>query len=186
MRLWNTLKEARVPFKLLRAIQITYKDFLFIGSRLLVVENTLTYTGVRQGSVLSPLLFIVFIDRVMKEIEQREMSVECFAYADDVGQTACSRGELSDIMNHWDDALCRSGLKRNYEKTEYMMIGRRVEEEGIVINDRNIRRVDEFKYLGSVISSDRRMEPEINSRVTKYSRSVGILYALLRENDIPT
>ncbi len=85
--------------------------------------------------MLSPLLFIVFIDRVMKEIEQREMSVKCFPYADNIGQIACSRGVISDIMNHWDDALCISGLKLNYGKTEYMMTGRRVEEEGIVIND---------------------------------------------------
>ncbi len=51
----------------------------------------------------------------------------------------------------------------------------------MVINERNIRRMDEFKYLGSVILSDGRMEPEINSRMVKYSRSVGALYPLLRK-----
>jgi hypothetical protein len=124
------------------------------------------------------------MDRVMGEVDQRD--AECFAYADDVAQLTDGERELIDIMNMWDGALGEYGLKLSYEKTKYMMVGRGEANESIAVHGRDIERVDKFDYLGSVISHDGRMEPEIDNRISKYSRSVSALYPLLKERNIPT
>ena len=73
-------------------------------------------TGVRQGSVLSPLLFIVYMNQVILQIEQENFKLERFGYADDVAQTADSIHNLQDVMNCWDEKLTAAGLKLNYNK----------------------------------------------------------------------
>ena len=122
-KMWSVIKQSGVPHKLLRAIMSTYNDQTssVIGS----TEHFSVTTGVRQGSVLSPLLFITYLDVVMREVNvQQPARSECFAYADDIAQTATSKKELEDIMRCWDNTFKEHGLKMSVSKTEYMMISR--------------------------------------------------------------
>ncbi len=50
-------------------------------------------TGVRQGGVLSPLLFIVYMDHCLKRIVRGNV-ISTLAYADDVAVTTDSWEEL--------------------------------------------------------------------------------------------
>lgn len=181
-KMWKVIRESGIPQDLLNAIRSTYDKQMstIIGSK----EHFAVTTGVRQGSVLSPLLFITYLDRVMREVSLPEQS-ESFAYADDIAQTACSKDQLEDIMRKWTEAFTKYGLKLSISKTEYMMVSRNPTKQNLELFDAELAFTDNFIYLGSKIGSDNTMESEINNRISKFSKNVGFLYPLLREKNIP-
>ena len=125
-KIWNVLYSSGVDQKLLDAIKSTYKDQR--SSVLNGMNSFACNTGVRQGSVLSPLLFIVYMNQVVLQIDREDFIAEHFGYADDFGQTADTIQKLQEIMNKWDLELTRAGLKMNYNKMEIMKVGRSTEE----------------------------------------------------------
>ena len=83
--LWKCLEERGILVELLRAVQS-----LYICSRAAVrtrEEETDWFEvkcGLRQGCVLSPLLFIIFMDNIMKRANQEENSIEELVFSDDL------------------------------------------------------------------------------------------------------
>ena len=78
--LWNILKEYGVPEKYVNIIKILYEN----SKCVVKVNNSLTdwffiKTGVRQGCILSPLLFGITIDWVMKwNMENKTPGIKWF------------------------------------------------------------------------------------------------------------
>ena len=50
-----------------------------------------TTSGVRQRSVLSPFLFIMYLDLVIKEVADGQAATNVLAYADDIAQLATTK-----------------------------------------------------------------------------------------------
>ena len=68
--LWNITRHYGTPAKLVNIIKILYTDC----SAQVICSNSLTYTfeiktGVKQGCILSPFLFMLSIDWVMRKVE---------------------------------------------------------------------------------------------------------------------
>ena len=77
--------------------------------------------GVHQGSVLSPLLFIIVLEAL-----SREFRIGCpweLLYADDLVILAESLEELLDKMKIWKQQLEMKGLRVNMGKTKVMICG---------------------------------------------------------------
>jgi trimethylamine:corrinoid methyltransferase-like protein len=53
-----------------------------------------TTNRVRQGSVLSPLTFILYMDKVIKKVAEEQQATNILAYSDDIAQIAQSEEEL--------------------------------------------------------------------------------------------
>ena len=182
-KIWKVLFSSGIDNQLLKAIKSTY-----LNQRSTVIGGTIYFTvntGVRQGSVLSPLLFIVYMNTVILKIEQENFKLEKLGYADDVGQTADSMQKLQEVMNTWDRELTAAGLKLNYKKTEVMKVGRCPEEGDIVLNGNTLKETENFTYLGSCLSASNLIEDEINNRIAKFSKNLNCLYPLLKEKSIP-
>jgi hypothetical protein len=183
-KMWEVLKEYGINGSLLKAIQSTYED------QASVIRGGTSYfktnTGVRQGSVLSPILFIIYMDRVMRETMQGTKDCyQCFAYADDIAQTATTKEGLIFIMNKWIDAFDRYDLKMSTSKTEYMPVSRSEHNSDLQTKNGNIKATNSFTYLGCKLTSVNSLEEEIDTRIIKYSKNVGFLYPLLKERNIP-
>ena len=117
--------------------------------------------GVPQGSILGPLLFVIYINNLPNVLNS------CYAslYADDtvIYCYGTSSKELSDKLNNdllgvakW---LHDHKLTLNLDKTKCMLIGSNRKRESKVdltvsILDHSISNVRSFKYLGIHISSD--------------------------------
>ena len=116
-----------------------------------------TKSGVRQGSILSLLLLILFMDLVIKEVHGINYDDEQFilAYADDIAQTAATQEELEKCrpMTTWNTAFTKYQLKLDLMKTEVMVINRTISQARIPLHDVEIKQVDNFKYLGCTVKS---------------------------------
>ena len=57
------------------------------------------------------------------------------------------------------------GMEINYDKSQVMRVSRSSESLQIKVNNRELREVDHFKYLGSVLTRDGYCTREINMRI---------------------
>ena len=105
-------------------------------------------------------------------------------YADDSALVTHSAEEIQRIVDAFSDASKKFGLKINIKKTEvlYQPNSTRTREEDIMVDGNKLNSVPEFTYLGSTISSDGRIEAEIQRRMAKASASFGRLCQRLWNN----
>ena len=89
----------------------------------------------------------------------------CIYYADDVALVAESREELEEKLERLRDSLESRGLKISREKTVYMTNGIDEQQGTIQLQNVNLQRVNEFRYLGSTLDSAGEMDKEIKHRV---------------------
>uniref|UniRef100_W5NL26 ribonuclease H n=1 Tax=Lepisosteus oculatus TaxID=7918 RepID=W5NL26_LEPOC len=103
--------------------------------------------GVHQGSAWSPLLFILCMDTVTKDIQTRHPWT--ILYADDVMIASETRHGLEQQVQEWKTRLERFGMKLNIKKTEYMECGDQTSGT-IAAGGVQLNKVTQFKYLGSL------------------------------------
>lgn len=134
----------------------------------IVSEYFLAANGVKQGAVLSPVLFCVYIDNMLKSLA--EAGVGCFfgthfvgalAYADDVVILAPTATAMRRLLAHCDDYAHEYNISFNASKSKFMIIvpssRRRLSDEiskcSFFIGNKLIEQVDSFAHLGHVLSS---------------------------------
>ena len=130
--------------------------------------------GVRQGCLMSPLLFSLYAESMMMEameginegIKVGGMLERDVRFADDQAMVASSQEGLQRIMSALDETARAYGMKINIGKTKVMRVsrdgGRAV---NVYLDDQKVEQVDNFKYLGSLITDDGRCEKEIKIRI---------------------
>ena len=130
--------------------------------------------GVRQGCPLSPLLFNIYIEELVKEAMEKINDgvkvggklVKALRFADDQAMVASSQGGLQRMMNALTEVSLDYGMKINTKKTKVMRISRmgRVNVK-IQVDGKEVEQVEEFCYLGSVITADARCQMEVRRRI---------------------
>ena len=113
-------------------------------------------TGVRQGCLLSPSLFNLFLEFVMKDlrnldngIQMGEMSINNIRYADDTTLVDLVFDKLQISTNELEKACSKWGMKINPTKCKIMTDDNR----DITINGSPADKVDDFVFLGSNVPS---------------------------------
>jgi Reverse transcriptase (RNA-dependent DNA polymerase) len=102
-------------------------------------------------------------------------------YADDTCLVANSAEALQESVTRLSQACSRFGLKINCLKTEVMRQPIRgttfgEPQELIYLEETPLREVQSFKYLGSTITADTKIDSEINTRIAQASAAFGRLY----------
>ena len=187
-KLWKCLTEYGINGQLLKAIKSTYKPC--ISKVNTEYENDKWFeitSGVKQGSVLSPLLFVTYMDKIMKRVNlQQETPMKTLAYADDICHWEMSKQDLQETAEMWERTLREAGMNMNKVKTEVMVFGRGEEEVlDIRLDGTVLPQTKEFKYLGVKIKSTGGIHEEITERISKYSKQFHMLYPIFKEKYIP-
>ena len=85
-------------------------------------------------------------------------------FADDIVLSRQTCRELEDDLEMWRNALERRGLKVSRSKAEYLKDGDVDGGEELKLQGEKQKRANNFKYLGSKVSSDGRCKKEMRRR----------------------
>jgi len=77
--------------------------------------------GVRQGSALPPLLFVLCMNNVSRDLQKRPPWNLLYAY--DIALASETKEALQDQAQLWKNIVTEKRLKLNIGKTEYMECG---------------------------------------------------------------
>ncbi|KAK3508020.1 hypothetical protein QTP70_010129 [Hemibagrus guttatus] len=108
--------------------------------------------GLHQGSALSPFLFAIVMDQLSEEVRQE--SPWTMMFADDIVICSESREQVEENLERWRFALERRGMKVSRSKNEYMCVNEREGSGTVRLQDEEVKKVQEFKYLGSTVQSN--------------------------------
>lgn len=143
--------------------------------------------GVHQGSTLSPLLFNLGMDYTTSNIQKP--APWSLLYADDVVLIAESLAEVQSDLMAWQESLKRRGLRVNIQKTEYMCCDFSGANVGVIpcpsIENKPLNRVNEFKYLGSIVAPKACVERDIQNRIQAAWLKWGSLSGILCDSRMP-
>lgn len=161
--------------------------------------------GVKQGCIMAPVLFNVYmlcvthllhreassegvdiryrLDRNLfdlKKLKARTKTHSCnikeLQYADDAAIVAHSPLELQRMVDILHHIYGRMGLKMNTEKTEILRLAdERTDATTIAVGTTQLKDVPDFRYLGSYLSEDCSLDKEVNYRIGRAAAAFGSL-----------
>ena len=156
-KLFNILLEMGFPRHLVALIQSLYDGQ--VGTIKWDGKNTPEFPilkGVRQGCIISPHLFNLYTEHIMREADIGEFGVSVggqrisnMRYADDTGLLEKTLNQAEELTRRVNETGKRYGLKLNVKKTKLMIVSGEETEESMEIDGEEVETVNRFKYLGS-------------------------------------
>lgn len=169
----------------LRRVGVDWKERRLIGnlymgqSVRIRLEGELTEPGqigrgVRQGCPLSPLLFNIYIEEVIREtmegldrgVKVGGQLIPALRFADDQAMIADSQKTLQELMDRLAAVSDNYGMRINIKKTKVMVISKvEGKKVNITVYGEKIEQVNDFCYLGSIITAEGRCGQDIRRRI---------------------
>ncbi len=192
--LWAKLIELEIDPAIIRCIMIYYAQ-----SEIIVClngefsESFKSTVGVRQGGVMSPRLFAIYIHDLIKTISKMKkglrvgnLSIDIIGYADDILIVSNILLNLQDMLSEIESYCNLHEIKVNGDKTVLMIINkwckRNNKEETMDINQfkpklQNIELAENYviKYLGVEIEMNHSNKKHIESRCDKALKAAAMI-----------
>ncbi|GBP28949.1 Craniofacial development protein 2 [Eumeta japonica] len=134
-------------------------------------EKCSRYKRREAGDPLSPALFLAVLENIFRKIEWRDLginingrSITHLRFADDIVLFAKTPDDLGKMINDLASESAKFGLKLNPEKTKIMTNGKK---DPVTVEQTQISYVDEYIYLGQLISPEDNINKEVERRIAK-------------------
>ena len=189
--LWKILKEMGIPdclTCLLRNLYVGQEATVRTGHG--TIDWFQIGKGVRQGCLLSPCLFNLHAEYIIRNsgLEEAQAGIKIasrninnFRYADDTTLMAESEEELKSLVMKVKEESEKVGLKLNIQKTKIMASGPITSWQ---IDRETVETVADFIFLGSKITADGDCSHEIK-RCLLFGRKVMTnLDSILKSRDV--
>ncbi|KAK3522353.1 hypothetical protein QTP86_007634 [Hemibagrus guttatus] len=162
--LWYCMRKSGVAEKYVRVVQDMYeRSRTVVRCAVGQTEEFNVEVGLHQGSALSPFLFAMVMDQLSEEVRQE--SPWTMMFADDIVICSESREQVEENLERWRFALERRGMKVSRSKIEYMCVNEREGSGTVRLQGEEVKKVQEFKYLGSTVQSNGECGKEVKKRV---------------------
>ena len=145
-------------------------------------NSFLTNQGVKQGCILSPLLFNIFLSDLQQEIDKTENEpvlisqyekLGCILWADDILLMSESETGLQEMLNSLKLFVDNNGMKVNHKKTKIMIFnknGRHIRKY-FTLGVEKIECTREYKYLGFLVTPSGEINSGLNDLKDRAQRA---------------
>ena len=164
--IWWALRKKNIPEAYITIIQDIYiykATKIRVKTRCGLTQYFNIEVGLHQGSILSPLLFIIIMDVLASRIQRDPPWAMLFA--DDLVICEESRLEVEQqqLLDRWREVLEENGLRISRKKTEYLRPAG--SSEDVCLAGVPIPCTNSFKYLGSTIEATGGYGADVDNRV---------------------
>jgi len=161
--LWKTLLNAGLRGKMWRILRNLYD---IVESAVLVGHQRTEWfqveAGVRQGCILSPILFAIFLDGLVTAVKRvrvsstmESMKLNILLFADDVVLLANSSQDLQKLLDAVYEYSQKWRFRWNCAKSKVMCFGSRdAQKQRFFLGDQELEVVKSFKYLGVLLQAN--------------------------------
>ena len=158
-----------------------------------ISDYTPIQRGVRQGCVLSPILFNIYTELIFRQFEHLEgasiggRNLSNLRYVDDTVLVSKTKEGLQTLVTAAKIESEKAGLGMNVKKTKTMVVSK---QEGdsikadIKIENETLEQVNTFKYLGQTITPDGKNESEIKIKIAIAKNRFQKMYRILTSKKI--
>lgn len=172
-----------------------FKSYLSDRSQYTKINNVSSGTklincGVPQGSVLGPLLFLIYINDIFN-IPNLPAIPRLFADDTNIFISGKNYKELSDIgnsiiteINTW---MASNKLSLNHDKTCFIVFNRSIQsshELNLVLKDTKLTQVSSIKFLGVTLDENLNWKNHLNELHSNITKFCGIFFKI--RNKMPS
>lgn len=188
--IWKTLNEQGISQKYIRIIQEIYSNSTAKIKLERLGEEFPIRKGVRQGDPLSPKIFIAVLESVFRRMNWENYGLNILGrklnhlrFADDLILVSDNPTDLKIMLEELDTQSKLVGLSMNMSKTKLMSNSAKAP---IDVNGNEIEYMNEYVYLGQVISPEDQTDKELQRRTTNAWKKFWSLKDVLKAKEIPT
>ena len=118
--------------------------------------------NIKQGGVLSVLMYATLMDEIAKEIKTRNIGIEiddeekigCLLWMDDVALISKNKEDMQKMLDITDEIAKKYRIKFGKEKSKVMKIGKKLVDHKFYLGDMELEYCEKYKYLGVTLSKD--------------------------------
>ena len=161
-------------------------DLACIGIGDKLTESFNVNQGVKQGCILSPLLFNIFISDLPKSLGEGDSSpvhidenktLNSLIWADDLLMVSETESGLNNMLKNLENYTKANLIKVNLSKTKCMIFNKtgRLIRRKFCLGHEKVEVVREYKYLGFLITTSFSMHAALTDLKDKGMRSYGAM-----------
>ena len=188
-RLWVILRNMGVPVHLIVLLKRLYTNQeATVRTEFGETDNIDIEKGVRQGCILSPLLFNIYAENMREALEEWESGISIggrmvtnLSYADDTILLAGTKEDLIELVERVRRISEKARLYLNVGKTKVMTTGDIGE---VTVDGKDIEVVTKLFFLGALITKDGLCEKRVRRRIAMGKAAMGGLTSIWKDRGV--